>query len=209
MFYFVGISLLEQLECKYGDQVPQPTTTNDDDMSGVEVESPHKSLSTAQEFPCELPGVGVVRTAWIGQKGVSDIRRTISQQMSAEQGRAIRTLSNDIRKLASTCHKAFEVAGLLDSADEHIQQAVHLCKSHLSETKERKRANSAISSLWKGDTGEAHSSLDPSTRAEGVLGTNLLEKLTEKNRQPPDVSIIPLVVYCVMLNNPSYTIYLL
>ena len=187
--------MFKQLESKYGDQVPQ-ITTSVDDLSGVEVESPHKSLSTAQEFPCELPGVGVVSTAWIGQKGVSDIRRSISQQMSAEQGRAIRTLSNDIRKLASTCHKAFEVAGLLNSADEQIQCAVALCKSHLSQTKERKSASSAISSLWKGDAGEAHLSLDPSTRAEIVLGTKLVEKLTEKNRQPPDVSTIHLIGCC-------------
>ena len=58
--------------------------------------------------------------------------------------------------------------------------------------KERKSASSAISSLWKGDAGEAHFSLDPLTRAESVLGTNLTEKLTEKkiDRQPPDVSTI-------------------
>ena len=196
-----GVCLFKQLKSRYGEQVPQDATTNDeDDLSGVEVDSPHKTLSTAQEFPCELPGVGVVRTRWVGQRGVSDIRRSISQQMSEEQGRAIQTLSNDIKKLASTCHKAFEVAGLLDSADEQIQCAVALCKCHLSETKERKKVTSAISSLWKGEAGEVHSSLDPSTRAESVLGTNLVEKLTEKNREPPDVSNIQ-HVHLVLLHH--------
>lgn len=41
------------------------------DGSGLEIVSPHKVVSTRQQFPCIIEGIGELRTAWIGHKGVS------------------------------------------------------------------------------------------------------------------------------------------
>ncbi len=40
----------------------------DDSISGVEFESLHKLLSTAEEFPVEIAGVGELNTRWVGTK---------------------------------------------------------------------------------------------------------------------------------------------
>ncbi len=178
--------MLNQLKAKYEHHGVSSLTQEDtEDMSGIEIDSPHKVLSTSNEFPCILQGIGELRTLWIGQKGVQSIKRKVAEERSTDQ---VRSLSSDLKKLASTCHKAFEVAGLINSEQEAVKDAVELCKLHLPQPKESKKQSSAIAHLWKKPTEETHSSKDPVKLATSVLGEKLVDTLTEKNREPPDVS---------------------
>ena len=39
-------------------------------MSGINMESPHKDIAAAQEFPCNIPVIGDICTSWIDRKGI-------------------------------------------------------------------------------------------------------------------------------------------
>lgn len=43
------------------------------DFSGIEMESSHKGLPAAHEFPCHIPDIGEIRSVWVGHKGVSEM----------------------------------------------------------------------------------------------------------------------------------------
>lgn len=63
-----------------GAQIPRPTPMSPvtaSDGSGLEIQSPHKLVSTQQQFPCTIEGIGELRTAWIGHKGVCILHRAI------------------------------------------------------------------------------------------------------------------------------------
>lgn len=187
--YASGTWMLSQLKAQYCHTIQETTSQEDsDDMSGVVVDSPYKVLFESQEFPFEIQGIGEIRTSWIGQQGVLEIKRTVSEQKTAQQ---VKTLSSDLKKLACNCHKAFEKAGLLDSEDEVIKSAVELCQAHLQKLpQEGRKRTSAIASLWKQHTSteEAHCSKDMAKHVTAVLGDKLVDTLTEKHREPPDVS---------------------
>jgi hypothetical protein len=89
---------------------------------------------------------------------VQSFKRKVAEERSTDQ---VRSLSSDLKKLASTCHKAFEVAGLINSKQEAVKDTVELCKLHLPQPKESRKWSSAIAHLWKKPTEETHSSKDP------------------------------------------------
>ena len=80
------------------------------------MDSPYKVLFQSQEYPWDIQGTGEMRTSWIGQQGVVEIKRTMWLKQS-----------NDKKKLESSCYKAFKKAGLLMSESKSIKVAVELC----------------------------------------------------------------------------------
>ena len=55
------------------------------DFSGIEMESPHKSLVAAHEFPCNIPDIGEIHSLWVGHKGVSDIAQMRAQEVKESE----------------------------------------------------------------------------------------------------------------------------
>lgn len=125
------LDAINELNTEYShivQEIPAQEDSDEEGMSGVNVDFPYKFLFGSQEFPCAIQGIGEMRTSWVGQQGVLEIKRTVSEQKTAQQ---VKSLSSDIKKLASTCYKAFEKAGLLTSEDEVIKGAVELCQIHI------------------------------------------------------------------------------
>ena len=164
-------------------------------MSGVEVVSPHKLMAAARESPCTIPGIGDLRTSWIGQKGVCDIQRKLLEKDARSQIKAVTT---ELAVLAKECMKAFEVAGLITSDEPQIKKAVDLCSSYIPQTSRHKPAtpSTAIAALWKGEASAAPHLEDKCDLATAVLGEKLVETLTEEKRQPPDVSTFTAQPFC-------------
>ena len=163
-------------------------------MSGIEMESPHKEISTAKEFPCNIPEVGQVSSSWIGQRGVCDI---IELRVKEAADSELQTKSSELRELAIECLQAFESAGLIESENPQVIKATKLCLSYapravtnMHETS-RRSTSCAIADLWKqndpvNNDKDGHPP-DAQSLAESLLGDQLVDKVMEKNRQPPDV----------------------
>lgn len=177
-------------------------TIDDSDLSGIEMESPHKEIATAHEFPCNISEVGEVRSSWIGQKGVCDIVQMRAQELADGK---IQAKTGELRVLATECLMAFEAAGLSESKNPQVLKATKLCLSHALRAATRAHRKSKpceISRLWKESEHLASTSdqeCGTQSLAESLLGKQLVEKITEKNRQAPDVSrfCIYMYIHCV------------
>lgn len=113
----------------------------------------------------------------------------MAQQKAESQ---VLSLKKELQVLSTECRKAFAAAGLEDSTHPQIRRALELCSSHVHDTgaEHLKPAISAIGSLWKSDGhDEQETSVDKRRLATSILGTDLVQKLVEENREPPDVSI--------------------
>ena len=86
-----------------------------DDVSGIALESPHKSIAVAQDFPCTIEGIGELRTSWIGRKGVQEIQQSKLQE---EAQTAVQAKAAEVRAIAAECLKAFKEAGI-EHSDLH------------------------------------------------------------------------------------------
>ena len=80
MFNTVGVWALNELKrshprCNIQSSPCSPANPASSEMSGVEMESPHKLMATAQQFHYEIPGIDAVSTMCVGHKSVRDIRR--------------------------------------------------------------------------------------------------------------------------------------
>ena len=184
--------MLKQLHTKYVCNQGERSTMEDDSISGVEFESPHKLLSTAEEFPVEIAGVGELSTRWVGSKGVLSIRKQLVQEGATEQ---VKTLNAELKLMAQQCTEAFKVSGLMESENTNVRRAIDLCASYLGVPQASKvpKTTSSIATLWKQqvlDESEQSTSKNPSDLASSVLGEKLMDTLTEKNREPPDVCSI-------------------
>lgn len=166
----------------------QHADSSGSEMSGVEVVSPHKLIAVAQENPLLIPGIGEVRTSWIGHKGVCEMKtRSTEERAEAE----VKAVMMELRVLATECMKAFKAAGMEESDDPQVKKAVGLCSSYLPQTREQKQATCVtIADLWKGEKIEPAVLPSQSKRdlASSLLGQKLVDTLTEEQRQPPDVS---------------------
>ena len=88
---------------------------------------------------------------------------------------------------------AFEVAGIKNSDDPKIRKAVDLCSSYLPQTARcRVTTSTSIATLWKEQQSgsELPGPVDKKELATSILGEKLVDTLTEKNQQPPDVSYV-------------------
>ena len=128
-------------------------TGSTDVASGIEIESPQKQLSTAQEFPCTIAEIGKVSTSWISQRGVRDI---IQLRAEEQIGNKLKTKCGELRFLAVECLKAFQSSGLGTSDDPQVKKATDLCllyapNSRSSPAVQPERRKCEIADLWKRD----------------------------------------------------------
>ena len=160
-------------------------------MSGIELESPHKLAAAQQQFPCTIAGIGEVKTSWIGERGVEEIQKHISEEQVHSE---VRVLANELKVLAAECLNAFESAGLLQSNEPQVCRAIELCHSYLPgkpASHNTPTGVSTISTLWKEESSQRKKQNQPATKslATAVLGEKLVATLTEEKQQPPDVSL--------------------
>lgn len=180
--------------CQYGSNAVDTS-----DFSGIEMESPHKGLAEAHEFPCNIPDIGEACSSWIGHKGVSDIVQLRAQELSESE---LATKSHELRQLASECLLAFEVTGLSNSENQQVRKVADLCKVYVLQASHKQHVHGdrgcEISRLWKSEASDIHSHATGRQQlAVSVLGENLVNKVTEKNRLPPNVS--HLGVYAILV----------
>lgn len=180
-------------------------SSQESDVSGMEMESPYKSLAATKEFPCNIPGVGDIRTAWIGQHGVSEIQKQLEEKKKQNEEK---TTTTQFKVLASECLKAFEVAGMKESDEPQVKKAIELCSSYVPKAIEHS-TSSSIAALWK-ESSEmgAHRLQMPHSLATAVLGETLVATITEDKHKPPDVSVLVVVTYmsCTCLQCCSGTL---
>ena len=187
------LSTLKTAFPKSDHQAPHVATERDhsDDVSGMELESPHKSITVAQDFPVTIEGVGDLRTSWIGQRGVEEIKRTKRKE---EDLTAAQTKATEMKVLATECLRAFQEAGLESSDIPQVKKAISMCclyaPSHTGGIS-KPRATSSIHTLWNEKPGTSHEEMEqtvaPQALATSVLGKKLVATVTQENRQPPDV----------------------
>ena len=174
-------------------------------FSGIELESPHKDLVLAHEFPCHVSDIGEVRSLWVGHKGVNEI---VQMRAKEREEVEVSSKSQELRKLARECLLALQEAGLAESDSAQVRKATKLCKLyHPQNVSDQPRDlwGCSISRLWRNNdhVGSGNQEQAGISVAETVLGDELVEKVTEKNRSPPDVSFC-LKLPCMCL----YSLYL-
>ena len=81
----------------------------------------------------------------------------------------------------------------MDSPDKEVKKAVDLCHSHLpqSSSSTQPSRSSRISTLWKTQQeATSQAPVDKVNLASAVLGEQLVQTITQKHREPPDVSCL-------------------
>ena len=145
-------------------------------VSGMVVESPHKTILTDKEFPCNISGVGQVCTSWIGKAGLMEMQNKIAETKVQQRGKST---ACQLQELATECLKAFQVIDGPKSAEPQIQKAISLCMQHART--EKRTATSSIASLWKSqESQDVQSGATPESIATKVLGESLVSTITEK-----------------------------
>jgi hypothetical protein len=169
-----------------------PILNDESDHSGVEINTPKKSLTlNPDELVTTVPGVGVIQTNWVGLKGKEEISKLVEDQRTQP---LVKSLKNELSLLSRECLKAFEVTGLLASTDKQVQTAIDLCKKYTGSLKESKKpggiTNDRLQNLWSTTAEQPRTIEDSAAAATFILGKELVESITEEHREPPDVSYI-------------------
>lgn len=155
-------------------------------MSGVEIESPHVTLASEKNRSYEIPRIGIISTLWTGQEGRQALMNDYEMEIETPK---ITALKRELRELASTCLKA-----LVDIQDTkpQVRQAIDMCRNYIPKSSNRIIDN-PISDLWKNKTSNSPKSPTNSKElATQVLGEQIVNTITERNKDPPDVSYISL-----------------
>ena len=195
-------------------QVQQHATEGlGDDISGIELESPHKSIAVAQDFPCNIEGIGDLRTSWIGQNGVKEIQQN---KLQAEMQTAVKAKATEVKVLAAQCLRAFEEAKLEDSVLPQVQKAISMCLSYApcKETPSTlRKSTSIIATLWNKE--KLGTSVDATENAvasqavaTAVLGEKLVATVMQEKQRPPDVSFCNVCVQENFLHFTSQYLYI-
>lgn len=148
-------------------------------------------MSTRQEH-LDIPGVGEVPLTWIGQVGQRRMGRLIEQE---ELRPIVKGLQQDLRVLASSCLHAMNKLGAEKSMDTQVTSAVQLCKQYCNTSEKSKPCKATrIAELWKEHSSHTCAPDDravcvPQGRAADIVGEKIVEIITEKNKEPPDVSM--------------------
>lgn len=153
--------------------------------SGVEIVTSKKSLNP-DEPETTVPGIGVIHTFWVGQKGKDEIQKLVEEDRGQP---LIKSLRSELFQLSKECLTAFDVAGLLKSTDAQVQKAINLCQKYTSKGSKRHTAvtNDRLQKLWSTNK-HPHTNEDITTAATSILGKELVDSITEEHREPPDVS---------------------
>ena len=185
----------------YSTQHEKDGSLVEDVCSGVEILStPQKQKSVDKEHPIDIEGIGCVSSAWIGKTGKQELFESLGAEMERyESSRLSRAemeryessrLSRELHTLARTCKSAFECLQASSSQNSCVKQAVSLCETYCT-PKPMLSFNQRIHRLWKsGDPSASSENGSVSEIVGTVLGENLVHAITEKHKQPPDVSMI-------------------
>lgn len=160
-----------------------------DQYSGIEILStPQKKKIHERDNPFEIEGVGFLSSTWMGQRG----KRELVQEVHDESERSeSQTLKRELRTFAKVCGNALGNLGAHSSNDPQVKNAIELCDSYLSLKKKKMSVSQKLNQLWKSgelSASQDEISTDPAQIASAVLGNSLVDAITEKDKQPPDVS---------------------
>ncbi len=154
-------------------------------------------MSSRQEHrTVDVPCVGEVPSTWIRQVGKRNIGKLVERE---ELRPVVKGLQQELRNLASTCFKALTKLNAEGVGDADIVVALDLCKNSCSERVESRCKATCIAELWRTEGHEGEPSLvgeSSRERAAQAVGEKLVDVITEKNKEPPDVSYC-LSVQCV------------
>ena len=153
-------------------------------ISGVDIESPYKATVKEKEQDTEIPGIGPVCTRWVGERGKKQLMQLADQEKC-------RSLKQDLHNLASECKKALTVLGAEKSSDPQVQKANSLCDVYLGKSSSKSKPclhNKKMGALWKSQHDESPGAIAGPAGATAVLGSQLVDTIMEKHKQPPDVS---------------------
>ena len=125
-------------------------------------------------------GIGHISTRWVGEKGKEEL---VSEMKELKYRQELEELKAQICQLADECKKALLQATVTSCNQPQLLKAINLCNKYLPTQKdpEKKVQNEPLKSLW--DTTNS-TAVDPTS----ILGQDLVGIITEKNKQPPDVS---------------------
>jgi len=152
-------------------------------ISGVDIESPYKAVLKEKEQDVQIPGIGPICTRWVGEKGKKQLIQLADQE-------TCRTLQQELHTLANECKKALAVLGGDTSSDPQVLKANSLCDEYLhkSSSKCKSSYNQKMEDLWKNQHGQVPGAVAGPAGATAVLGSQLVDTIMEKHKQPPDVS---------------------
>ena len=114
--------------------------------------------------------------------------------------------SSKLRVLATECLKTFEAAGLRNSEDLQVRKATDLCLMYAPQLKHKTFNRDMSHQMTQVQTQQQQQSnlytecQKPAAQslAESNLGGKLVYTVTEKKRQPPDVSDTIYTPYCAI-----------
>lgn len=155
-----------------------------DDISGVETFSPHK-MDVEKESQFNVPYVGNISSNWVGENGRQEIIRESQEQ---NERLLSENLRREIRTLSRVCATALNKLGAQSSSDPDVMKAVSLCELHLPGKCKRPSLSDKLGELWKTEKEANDAVVDTKSLAVQLLGSDLVDTITEANRQPPDVS---------------------
>ena len=106
----------------------------------------------------------------------------------------VKSLKGDLRNLSRVCLKALNKLGAEQHTDEDIVAAVRLCNQYTTSIERATQIGckaTRIRELWRNEGSSAVPSVETNSedRTTHIVGKSLVEVITEKNKQSPDVSI--------------------
>jgi len=132
-----------------------------------------------------LIGIGHVSTMWVGQQGKAGI---LTEFKANKHFLELKELKLEVLKLATECKQALlphaTVTPTNEPVDHQVMKAISMCNKYLLKQSEVKdlEVNLSLKSLWETKEPEEN-------KPVRVHGEELVNVITEKNRQPPDVSV--------------------
>ena len=137
-------------------------------------------------------GIGHISTRWVGERGKEEL---VSEMKELKYRQELIELKAQICQLATECKKALQATSC---TEPQILDAINLCNNYLPKDKDsdKKAQNDPLKSLW--DTTNS-TVVDPTS----ILGQDLVDIITEKRKQPPDVCksatyCLLFYLYCIM-----------
>ena len=156
---------------------------NSSHISGVDIESPYKAMLKEKEQDVQTPGIGPICTRWVGENGKKQLIQLADQE-------TCRTLQQELHTLANECKKALAVLGGDTSSDPQVRKANSLCDEYLhkSSSKCKSSYNQKMEDLRKSQHDQVPGAVAGPAGATAVLGSQLVDTIMEKHKQPQDVS---------------------
>ena len=132
--------------------------------------------------PTLIPGIGELRTSWIGAYGVQELSKQYEQTCIEEDNKQ---LKNKLKQTCRNMHQSIQFS-------TEVTTAMELCNKYTKRRKKRLYSvidpTSSAARLWSLSDEDQIDEQDPHTLSNSILEEHLTNTLTENHRQPPDVS---------------------